>query len=315
MLVVIAGPTASGKSAAAQRLAERHGAEILSCDSVAVYRGFDVGSAKPSPEERARVRHHLVDVADPGEPFTAARFVALADAAIADCAARGVPLLVVGGTFLYLSALLGGLFEAPPPDEALRARLKQEAAALGWPALHARLHAVDPEAAARIHPNDAVRIERALEVYEQTGIAISRHHAAQARRGPRHPARIVIVDPPGPAHDAAIAARTDQLLAAGLVEETRALVLRHGRHVKALGSVGYKEALAHLDGALDAGALREAIRIATRRFGRRQRTWLRKGFAPGPGITWTPIASSLSTGPLADEIAATMAAARGPRAG
>lgn len=275
-LLVIAGPTASGKTEAALRIAERLGGEVLSCDSLAVYRGLDIGTAKPTTEERARVPHHLVDVVDPDEPFTAARYVELADRTLADCAARRVPVVVVaGGTGLYLRALLHGLFESPPPDAALRAQLKDDAARHGWPHLHRRLSEIDPEAAARIHPTDPVRIERALEVYLQTGVTLSQHHAAQ-RRGPRHAARAYVLDPPGPVLDARIAARTERMLAQGLVEETRRAAVRWGRHVKPLGALGYKEALQFLDGELRAEALPEAIRVATRRYGKRQRTWFRK---------------------------------------
>ena len=278
-LVAIVGPTASGKTAAALTLAERVGAEIVSCDSMAVYRTLDVGPAKPTLDERARVPHHLVDVAEPHEPLTAARFAALADAAISDIAARGKPVIVVGGSGLYLRALLHGLFASPPPDPALRARLKAEAAERGWPALHERLRAVDPAAADRIHPTDPVRIERALEIFEQTGVPLSAHHAGQSR-APRYQARVFIVDPSGPVLDERIAARTDLLLRAGLVEETRRVIARYGaevaRTLKPLHAVGYKEAMAFLDGALDEPAMREAIRVATRRFARRQRTWFKK---------------------------------------
>ena len=286
-LVVICGPTASGKTRAAIDLAARAGGEVVSCDSMAVYRGLDVGTAKPSAAERARVPHHLVDVADPDQPFTAARYVTLADAAIADCAARGVPVVVAGGSGLYLRALLHGLFEAPPPDPALRARLKEEAARLGWPALHARLATVDAEAAARIGPGDPVRIERALEIFEQTGIPISAHHASQSRL-PRYPAQVHLLDPPHAILDARIAARTDRMIADGLVAETARALARWGR-VRPLLALGYKEALLHLDGALDLPAMREAIRIATRRFGKRQRTW----FAKEPDALRTQAAEAL----------------------
>jgi tRNA dimethylallyltransferase len=274
-LICIAGPTASGKSAAALALAERTGGEIVSCDSVAVYRGFDVGAAKPTREERARVPHHLIDVADPDERFSAARWVELAERALAEIAARGRPAIVCGGTGLYLRALLEGLFPSPPPDPALRAAIKEEARARGWPALHAQLARVDPVAAARIAPNDRVRIERALEVFRQTGQPLSelqaRHRESQACRA----AEVVIVDPPANALEQHIAARTRRMLDGGLVEETRALVARWGRGLKPLGALGYKEALAHLDGHLSREALPETIRVATRRFARRQRTWLR----------------------------------------
>lgn len=287
-LVVLCGPTASGKSDAALALAARAGGEIVSCDSMAVYRGFDIGTAKPTIEERARVPHHLIDVADPDEAFTAARFAALADVAIEGCAARGVPVVVAGGTGLYLRALLHGLFEAPPPDPALRARLKAEAAAEGWPALHARLAVVDPAAAARIHPTDPVRIERALEIYEQTGIPLSAHHAAQAR-APRYEARVHLLDPPPAVLDVRIAARVDRMLASGLVDETRRLAARWGRAARPLGGLGYKECLQFLDGQLDEAGLREAIRVATRHFGRRQRTWFQKE----PGAARVPAADAL----------------------
>ena len=275
-LVVIAGPTASGKTAAAVEIAARAGGEVISCDSVAVYREFDIGAAKPTAEDRARAPHHLVDVAAPDEAFTAVRWADLAGLAIADCTARGRPAIVTGGTGLYLRALLRGLFEAPPPDAELRARLKAEAVAQGWPALHARLATIDAEAAARIHPNDRVRIERALEVYQQTGIPLSRHHAEHALgAAQRYRARVYLIEPPPAVLDERIAARTDRMLGAGLVEETRGIVARWGRAPKALGALGYKEALAVLDGTLAPAALGEAIRIATRHFGRRQRTWFR----------------------------------------
>ena len=313
-LLVIAGPTASGKSAAAQALAEASGAAIVSCDSLAVYRGFDIGTAKPTAAERARVPHHLVDVADPEQPFHAAEYVALADAAIAASRADGRPVIVCGGTALYLRALLFGLFDAPPPDPDLRARLKAEAARLGWPALHARLAACDPAAAARIAPVDPVRIERALEVFEQTGVPISQLQAAHAARGERRPALVFIVDPPAAVHDLAIAARTDRMLAAGLVEETARLAAAHDRGLKPFGALGYKEALAHLDGNLDLPALREAIRVATRRFARRQRTFFRKAWPPAPAAPgaeaarWVPSASDLLGGDIRSMILALLGA-------
>lgn len=300
-MLVVAGPTASGKSALALALAERSGGEIVSCDSVAVYRGFDIGTAKPSPAERARVPHHLLDVVDAGEPFSAARFVELADVAIADCHRRRVPVIVSGGTALYLKALLEGLFSAPPPDPALRARLKREAAELGWPALHARLAAVDPAAAARIAPRDPVRIERALEVYQQTGVPLSVHHAAQARSAPRHQALVVVLDPPPAALAAAIVARAERMLAAGLVDETRRLLAEHGRACKPLGSLGYAQAVAHLDGRLEVAALAPAIAAATRQFARRQRTFFRKAFPPAPGppeVRWLDGEAAIAAGEL-----------------
>jgi tRNA dimethylallyltransferase len=269
-IVAIAGPTASGKSAAAIALAERVGGEVVSCDSVAVYRGFDVGAAKPSKEERERVRHHLVDVVDPPERFTAAAYLGLADRAIAGARVA----IVAGGTGLYLRALLEGLFEAPAPDLQVREKIWEMAKERGWPALHRRLAEVDPEAAARIAPTDPIRISRALEVWEQTGVALSALHRAQ-RREPRYEALVIVVEPEREALERRIAERTRAMVAAGLVEEVRGLVARWGRDLKGLGAVGYKEALAHIDGRLAEGELAEAIRVATRRFARRQRTWFR----------------------------------------
>ena len=280
-LIALVGPTAAGKTEAAIALCEQLGGEIISCDSLAVYRGCDIGTAKPSAAERARVPHHLLDVASPDQSFTAARYVELADSALSDLASRHIPAILTGGTGLYLRALLDGIFPSPPPDPELRARLKSEAAEQGWPTLHARLATVDPEAAARIHPNDSVRIERALEVYEQTGETLSSLHARH-RRAPRYPSLVIVFDPPKELLNRRIAERTDAMLAAGLVEETARLVARFGRDLKPLGALGYKESLAFLDGRLPHSMLAETIRIATQHFARRQRTWFRK--QPGPRI-------------------------------
>jgi tRNA dimethylallyltransferase len=274
-LIAIAGPTASGKSAAAVALAEEVEGEIVSCDSLAVYRTLDVGTAKPSDEDRARIAHHLIDVVDPDQEFTAARYVELADRAIAEIVARGKVPVVAGGTGLYLRALTEGLFPSPPPDETIRARLKAEAARDGWPALHARLATIDPEAAARIAPTDPIRIERALEVFEQTGRTISSLHK-ETPPAPRYRTLTFLVDPPSEILEPRIAERTRAMLAAGLVDETRAALARYGRNIKPLGAVGYKEALAFLDGDLPERDLENAIRVATRRFAKRQRTWFAK---------------------------------------
>ena len=270
-LIALVGPTGAGKTEAGLALAEVLGAEIVSCDSIAVYRGCDVGAAKPSLAERARVTHHVLDVADPRERFNAIDWVRHAEAALADIAARGRRALIVGGTGLYLRALVEGIAEAAAPDLELRAELRAEAASAGWPSLHARLVAVDPEAAARIHPTDGVRIERALEVHTLTGEPLSLWQARHRAEGPRHELRAVVLDP-GAALEERIAARTRAMLEQGLVEETRAL-LALGRDLKPLGALGYKEALAHIDGRLTADALPEVIRTATRRFAKRQRNW------------------------------------------
>ncbi len=276
-IVVLAGPTASGKSAAAVALAEAVGGEVVSCDSLAVYRELDVGTAKPTREERARVPHHLIDIVDPDEPFNAARFVEYADRAIAHIERP----IVVGGTGLYLRALTDGIFDSPAPDPAIRARIQAEASAHGWPSLHDRLKDIDSASAQRIQPNDPVRIGRALEVYEQTGRPIS--ELQRQAGGPRYHALTFVVDPPRAELEARIAARVQYMLQHGIVDEARAVAAKWGRGVKPLAAVGYKEVMAFLDGTLAEPALAEAIRVATRKLARRQRTWFSGGFAKVPG--------------------------------
>ncbi|HEX2572957.1 MAG TPA: tRNA (adenosine(37)-N6)-dimethylallyltransferase MiaA [Polyangia bacterium] len=305
--IVIAGPTAVGKTGLALEVAERWNAEIVSCDSVAVYRGCDVGAAKPSAAERARVPHHLLDVAAPDERFSAADYVEHADRAIAEISARGRPVIVVGGTGLYLRALVDGLFPSPPPDPVFRAALREEAERLGWPALHARLQALDPAAAARIAPTDPVRIERALEVHAQTGEPISALQARyRAEARPRYRTLTLLVDPGQEELDRRIALRIERMLAQGLVEETRRLVARHGRDAKPLAAVGYKEVLAFIDGHLGEAELGPAIQRATRHFARRQRTWFAKYEAhrehvhpvAAPGdVPWDAIGAFLAAPP------------------
>jgi tRNA dimethylallyltransferase len=280
-VAVITGPTASGKTALAVALARRLGGEIVNADSQQVYRGLDVGTAKPTPEERAAAPHHLLDVAEPGEVMDAARFTALADAAIADVAARGRVPIVAGGTGLYLRALLHGVVAAPGRDPALRARLEDEAARLGRPALHARLAAVDPEAAGRIRPNDLVRIVRALEI-AAGGARPSELFAAHAFAPDRYDAVLLALDPPRPELHARIDARVREMFSGGLLDEARALAGRFGAEVPPKLPIGYAEAIACVRGALP---LEEAIRlvqVAHRRYARRQLVWLRKE----RGVEW-----------------------------
>lgn len=276
-IFAIVGPTAAGKTSCALAAAEALGAEIVSCDSMQLYREFDVGTAKPTAEERARVPHHLVDTLAPDEDYSAARYSADADGAIADIRAREKRVLVVGGTGLYLRALRFGLFVAPPRDEALRRRLLDEEARRPG-ALHLKLRAVDPAAAARIAAADRVRLVRALEVHQLTGVPISEHHARHliSAASPRHPVVVLVLDPPADALEARIAARVDVMLAGGLVEETRRIRGRWGAGLPGLASVGYAEVCQLLDGELAASALPAAIVRATRRYARRQRTWFKK---------------------------------------
>jgi tRNA dimethylallyltransferase len=273
--VAVVGPTASGKSALALRLARARSGEIVSCDSLQVYRGLDIGSAKPTLQERAEVRHHLVDVADPDEPFSAAGYSRLAREALADVAARGKLAIVAGGTGLYLRALLQGLFEGPSRDEGLRGRLEALAVRFGDARLHRHLARVDPEAAARIPARDRVRVVRALEVYHLTGRPISEGQRGGAR--PLRGFRVLVVGlDPGrdPLRDA-VERRTREMLARGLVEETRALVARYGPRLRPLQSIGYRQAVAVVRGEMDVAQAQASIVTETMRFAKRQRTWFR----------------------------------------
>lgn len=281
-LLVVTGPTASGKTALALELARRFGGELVGADSVQVYRGFDIGSSKPTAEELQGIPHHLLDVREADAPLDAAEFAELADAAIAEVRQRGHVPIVVGGSGLWLRALLRGLVRVPPVDPALRARLDEEARTLGAPALHARLKEVDPLAAADIHPNDRVRIVRALEVFEQTGTAMGALRAAHALGAPRYRSLRVVLDLPPDELAARIEARTTEMIARGFADEVRALVARYGRTARPLGAVGYREMVEHV---CDGVALEETVRRinqATRVYARRQRTWLNNE----PGERW-----------------------------
>lgn len=287
-LLVIAGVTASGKTQASLALAELLQGEIVSADSVQVYRSFDIGSAKPTAEERRGIPHHLLDVLEPEEAWDAAHFAAHADDAIHGILERGRLPIVVGGTGLWLRALVRGLVDAPRPDPAVRARLEAAAEREGAPALHQRLAAVDPDAAAKVHPNDALRIVRALEVYEQTGTPLGALRRAHALGAPRYDALFVVLDSPDDLAER-IEARFDAMLERGFVDEVRALLARHDPRSRAFGSVGYRQVKAHLEGALTEDAMRtEAIR-ATRIYARRQRTWFRSE----PGVDWRTTAGDL----------------------
>ena len=271
-LTVLCGPTASGKTALAVALASRLGAEIVSADSQQVYRHFDLGTAKPTPAQLEAVPHHLVSCVDPLEPFSAARFQALADQAIAAIQARGKRVVVVGGTGLYLRVLLHGVVPAPGGDDALRARLE----ALEGPALHQALAAVDPDSAARLPPADRVRLVRALEIFHLTGKPASAWRAEHAFAPQRYPAAVFVLDPPREALYQAIDRRTRALFDAGLVEEVASLVARGWRDAAPMGAVGYLEALACLEGRLTREEAIARAAQATRRYAKRQWTWFRK---------------------------------------
>jgi tRNA dimethylallyltransferase len=280
-LLAIVGPTATGKTALAVALAHRLGGEIVSADSVQIYRGFDAGSGKPTPEELAVGPHHLVSALDPLEHVDAAAWAGRAAAAISDIRARGRVPIVCGGTFLWVKALVYGLAEAPAASSGLRDRHRAIAEREGRPALHARLRAVDADSARRLHPNDFVRVSRALEVHELTGKPMSAWQDEHAFRTTRHRARLVAIAQEPVALTDRIRARVSSWLAAGWIEEVEELVARGHGEARAMGSVGYAQVRAVLDGRLARRDLEDAIVRATRVFVRRQRTWLNHA-----DVTW-----------------------------
>ncbi|OJH41752.1 tRNA (adenosine(37)-N6)-dimethylallyltransferase MiaA [Cystobacter ferrugineus] len=275
-LTVIAGPTASGKTALAVELALRHGGEIVGADSQQVYREFDIGTAKPSAEELAAVPHHLVSVVEPLEPFSAAEYQRRADAAIADVVSRGRRVFVVGGTGMYLRILLHGLVEAPGADPRLRAELEALAAAEGREAVHRQLAQVDPETAAKLPPQDLVRVIRALEIHRQTGRTASEFRREHAFAASRYPFRMYVLSPPREALYEAIDRRTAALFERGLVEEVRGLLARGYAEAAPMRSVGYAQAKAVVEGQLSLEQARELVAQETRRYAKRQLTWFRK---------------------------------------
>ena len=275
--VLLMGPTASGKSALALTLAEAFGGEIVSVDSAQVYRGLDIGSAKPDPAARARVAHHLIDVIEPTEAYSAALFARDALAAIAGIRARGRLPILSGGTMLYFKALIDGLSELPERSPALRARLDARAAREGWPTLHAELARVDPETASRLERTDAQRIQRALEVWHLTGVPLSSLQGHRSADPSLAPTLAVALLPDRARLHQAIAARFDAMLAAGLVDELRGLRQRYALHaaLPAMRCIGYRQAWAYLEGEIDAAGLRARGIAATRQLAKRQFTWLR----------------------------------------
>jgi tRNA dimethylallyltransferase len=275
--VCLAGPTAAGKTAVALAFARQRPVEVISVDSALVYRGLDVATAKPSAAERAAVPHHLVDLLDPAQAYSAARFSADADRLIGEIQSRGRLPLLVGGTMLYFKALRDGLHALPEADPAIRAALDDRAAALGWPALHAELAAVDPATAARLAPNDSQRIQRALEVWHASGRPLSAWHADAAAPPAGSALPMVSLEPASRAWlHARIAERFDAMLAAGLVAEVQALRGRGDLHagLPALRCVGVRQAWSALE-AGDLSGLRDAGIAATRQLAKRQLTWLR----------------------------------------
>ena len=297
---VIAGPTATGKTAVGIELAERLDGEILSADSRQVYRGMTIGTSKPTPEEQARVPHHLLDVADPRDHYTAADFARDARAVIAELDRRRMPVIVVGGSGLYLRALIDGLFAGPGRQPEIRAELEAWADREGSGALHAELVRVDPESAARLHPNDRVRLVRALEVVRASGKPLSDWQRERADHSLRARTIYVVLDREDPDLDARIATRTRAMFQAGLLDEARALLAQglspeHATY----RTIGYTEAFAVLRGEMPmATAVISAVQ-STRQFARRQRTW----FRAVQGAEWVTLASDDAPETVADRLA------------
>jgi tRNA dimethylallyltransferase len=285
LAIALMGPTASGKTALALEWAQRYGGEIVSVDSALVYRGLDIGAAKPNVGELAAVPHHLIDVREPWQPYSAADFACDARAAVADIVARGRLPILAGGTGLYFRALLQGLSPMPEADPATRAQLEAEAGERGWAAMHAELATVDPVAAARIHATDPQRIQRALEVYRLSGRPISdwqRESAACSLPFPCRVLKLAVAPQDRAVLHARIEQRFDAMLAGGFLDEVHALralpALREHPaplDLPALRAVGYRQAWEHLDGVLSAAEFRDRAIFATRQLAKRQLTWLR----------------------------------------
>ena len=278
-ILAVLGPTASGKTGLAVELCRRIGGEAVSCDSMQIYRDMNIGTAKPDAAERRGVPHHMMDICDPGEEYSVARYVEEADAAIGDILSRGKVPVVVGGTGLYADSLISGLsFAGRQEDMCLRRELGERYEKEGGEALHAELASIDPEAAARLHPNDARRIIRALEIYAHTGETLTEHDRKTRERPPKYRAlRMILWPEPREMMYARIDARVDEMLRAGLMEEVRALLSRGlPPECTALQAIGYKELAGVLRGECTLEEAREELCRATRRYAKRQLTWFRR---------------------------------------
>jgi tRNA dimethylallyltransferase len=277
--LALAGPTASGKTAVALEIARHHDVEIINVDSALVYRGMDIGTAKPSAQERAAVVHHLIDIRDPLQAYSAAEFVRDARVLIREIHARGRLPLLVGGTMLYFKALADGLNDMPPADAVVRAVLSAEAEEKGWPAMHAQLALVDPLTAQRLAPADSQRIQRALEVYRVSGLPLSHFHAQAAQTPASHSDSLLISLEPNERAwlHRRIAVRFDNMLAGGFLDEVRALRARGDLHIDlpSMRCVGYRQAWEALEGFWPMAELRDKGIFATRQLAKRQITWLR----------------------------------------
>ncbi|MBE6603979.1 MAG: tRNA (adenosine(37)-N6)-dimethylallyltransferase MiaA [Ruminococcaceae bacterium] len=287
-ILAIVGPTAGGKSALAEELAQRLNGEIVSCDSMQIYRGMDIGTAKPDREARARVRYHLIDVADPAQEFSMVDYLTLAERAVSDILSRGKLPIFCGGTGLYLDAFLRGMPESPGGDPALRAELAALAEAHGNAYLHAELAKVDPESAAATHPSNLRRVIRALEIYRATGVTKTEWDLRSRQQPMRYSATVLYLS----FEDRSllygrIDSRVDEMIKAGLVDETKRLLDAGVFEVSstAAAAIGYKELLPYLRGECDLPSATEALKMATRRYAKRQITW----FSAKPYVTRIPM--------------------------
>ncbi len=282
----LAGPTAAGKTAIGVELAQRIDAEIISLDSMALYRGMDIGTAKPTIEERQPVPHHLIDIIEPSDEFSVAEYLAAAEKAASDIQLRGRQVLFVGGTALYLKAALRGLFSGPPADWILRRELEEVARVEGPESLHRRLQSVDPAAAAKLHPNDIRRIIRAIEVHQTTGQPISSMQQQFEIGRAAKDCRVFVLDWPREELEERIRHRVDEMFASGFVDEVERLIAPSPRPSRAEGegaklsrtatqAVGYREVLEYLGGKRDLPATIELVKLRTRQFAKRQLTWFR----------------------------------------
>ena len=274
--IALLGPTASGKSALAMALAERFPVEIVVMDSAQVYRSMDIGTAKPSTEERARVPHHLIDLVDPDQPYSAGRWRGEAIAVVKEILGRSHIPLIVGGTMLYYRALVHGLDALPPADADVRATIDAQAAERGWPAVHAELARIDPQSAQRIMPNDAQRIQRALEVWRLTGKPLSTQQSGPSATLPFELKALALAVERAELHRR-IEQRFDAMLRAGLLDEVRAIKSKYKvtASTTSMRAVGYRQAWEHLEGRTSFGEMRSKAIAATRQLAKRQTTWLR----------------------------------------
>ena len=281
-VIALCGPTGVGKTALSIALARALNGEIVGSDSVQLYKELNIGSGKASAEELSQVPHHFIDVLQPDEDHNVGDYKLKARQTIADILARGKNAIIVGGTGLYLRILVHGLFEAPEPDEHIRARLKQEVDALGVEAMHARLAQVDEVLAARVHVNDFVRISRGLEIYEQTGRPLSELQREHQFKAPHfHALKLALIRPRAQLHER-INQRVDQMIDAGFVDECRALFKTYGRDIKSLQSLGYRQLAPYIYGESTLDEAIEKMKSQTRRYAKQQIGWLRSE----PGVRW-----------------------------